>query len=174
MLRRAGQIAIALALTGCTEQVVLHDVNDAGFNDADAVTRDPWQSADASCVGGTPITYNPQSAQVLILFDRSESMYSNFGSTSTTRAEVAQTALAECSDDVHLEDQVRIRGLPVRSHETPMHPRQLLCQSSQRRSRSPTTHSRVNNSIQCSSDARGSGCQATSTDSPSNASPCPG
>jgi hypothetical protein len=171
MLRRAGQIAIALALTGCTEQVVLHDVNDAGFNDADAVTRDPWQSADASCVGGKPITYNPQSAQVLILFDRSASMYSNFGSTTTTRAEVAQNALAEAVTKYTSRIDFGFEDFP----SDPMRPcpqgnccQGSCCANGVSIGPQPYNGTRVSNNIQCG-DARGPGCQATGTDSPSNA-----
>jgi hypothetical protein len=167
MLRRAGQIAIALALSGCTEQVVLHDVHDAGFNDADAVTRDPWQAADASCVGGTPIQYKPQLAQVLILFDRSESMYSNFGSTSTTRAEVAQNALAGAVTTYTSRIKFGFEDFPS-DPMRPSCPQGSCCANPVTSQPASYNYSRINNNIQCG-DTRGPGCQATGTDSPSNA-----
>jgi hypothetical protein len=167
MFRRAGQMALALALAGCTKEVVLNDVRDSGFNDAATVPRDPWQWSDASCTGGTPIKYTPQTAQVLILFDRSASMYSNFGSTSTPRAELAQNALADAVTTYTSRIKFGLEVFP----SDPMRsqcPQGTCCADPVSVGPAAYNASRVNNSIQCS-DAHGYGCQIASSDSPSNA-----
>ena len=167
MLRRAGEIGFVLALAGCTDQVTLHDVHDAGFSDAATVPRDPWQWSDASCVGATPIKYLPQSAQVLILFDRSASMQSTFGGTSTSRAELAQTALAAAVTTYTSRIKFGFEDFPSDAMRSPC-PQGTCCANPVSVGPAPYNASHVNNSLQCG-DPHGSGCQVTSTDSPSNA-----
>jgi hypothetical protein len=168
MLRRAGRIGFALALAGCTYPITLNDVHDAGFNDAASVPRDgrlPWP--DASCLGAKPLTYTPQTAQVLILLDRSASMNSNFGSTGTPRAEVAQTALAGAVTTYTSRIKFGFEDFPSDSMRSQC-PQGSCCANQVWVGPASYNASRVNSYIQCS-DLHGSGCQGTSTDSPSNA-----
>jgi len=165
MFRRAGQMALALALAGCTEQVVLKDL--PSTSDAAVGSRDAWPGSDANCgplKNTVRMTYEPQPAELLILLDRSTAMQAYYGSI--PRETAAQNALIGAV----WQYQARIK---FGFEEFPSDPLEYQCPQGTCCA-GPVVDPSLNNysgmsyNIQCS-DAHGSGCPATSSDSPSHA-----
>ncbi len=93
MLRRAAVLGLAVLLAGCTDEIVLPDMPDAGQRDATA-GRDTPPPGDVWCYPSWAwLSYQPRVAQVLIVFDRSSAMQTAFGGT--TRQEAAEAALLD-------------------------------------------------------------------------------
>lgn len=81
MLRHVAGFGIALALVGCTEQVFLDDVRDAGGPDL-AVAKDAslFPASDAFCGNKyVQLPYRARAAQLVVVLDRSSAMQTSFG-----------------------------------------------------------------------------------------------
>lgn len=94
MLRHVAGFGIALALAGCTEQVLLNDVLDdagaGGAADAKDGTGGPPQ-IDASCAYYAKMTFSARAAQLVVALDRSSAMQGSF--SGSTRQDAAVTAI---------------------------------------------------------------------------------
>ena len=168
MVRRAGGIGLALALAGCTQQIVLQDVQDGGPEVGTGNFRDGGEGSDPSCrPGSNTISYGQQPAQVLILFDRSSDMQKSFAGT--TREQAAQNALSNAVSASTARIKFGFVDFPSDSMDSPCS--QGSCCAGQVLP-APATYnaSYVNASILCTgSGSRGSGCPAAGPDSPSHA-----
>jgi hypothetical protein len=94
MLRRAALLGLALGLSACTNQFMIHDVTDDAGPDLSSgkdVAAGPTNDAYCGEFHGH-ITYWPRAAQILILLDRSSAMQAAFPG-SATRLAAAQSAL---------------------------------------------------------------------------------
>ena len=164
MFQRAAAIGLALALAGCTEQVVLPDLSVP--SDAAVVSKDAWSGSDASCTVPMTATYNPLPAQLLILLDRSADMQRSFAGT--TREAAVQSALA-------LALPLYSTRIKFGFHDFPSDPMKYQC-SPGTCCLNPTsvvqpqlfTSALISSRFQCK-DYNGSGCTLMNTDSPSNA-----
>jgi hypothetical protein len=86
-------LATAVALTGCTQDVMLVDVWDGGARDGYG-NKDtpPWSNGDAGCWTMWPwMTFTPRAAQVIVALDRSTAMQASFAGT--TRIAAVESAL---------------------------------------------------------------------------------
>ena len=170
MFRRAGQIALALALAGCTKEVVLDDVPSGGASDAAIVSKDAysWSGIDGSCGQKyTQMHYLPRAAEVLILLDRSADMQSAFGNPTTTKESAAEIALVNAVSTYQWK-------IPFGFEQFPTEPAEYQCPQGTCCAEPVSVDPQLGNasymstSIQCT-DAHTAGCPATSTDSPSYA-----
>jgi len=76
---------VALAV-GCTQEIVIQDMPDAGNRDAAGV-KDAWFGDDAWCAQEwEPLDYEPRIAQLVVVLDRSLAMQTAFGGTTRTEA----------------------------------------------------------------------------------------
>jgi hypothetical protein len=170
MFRCAGQIAVALALTACTQQVVLRDLPNGGASDAAIVSKDAysWSGFDSYCGQKyTQMHYVPRAAEVLILLDRSSAMQSAFGNTTTTRESAAEIALVNAVTTYQWKIPFGFEQFPTDAAEYQC-PQGTCCAEPVSLDPRLGNASYMSTSIQCT-DAHTSGCSATSTDSPSYA-----
>lgn len=165
MLRRAGVVALALALAACVDHLTLDDVRDAGLSTdfpKDAAGLGP----DAFCAGKQyiPLTFTPKYPQILIALDRSASMQSYFGTD--TRQVAAQKALVEAIS--HYQATIKF-GF----EQFPGNPSEQQCQSGSccagMVSPEPTLldSPQMESSIQCIDPHGASSCPSSGSDSPS-------
>lgn len=165
MYRRAGLFGLALALVGCTEQVVLRDTWDAGSSDLGGA-RDAfsWPEGDAWCgpaYYGHP-NYHPQTAQVVILLDHSTSMQTPFDGT--TRAGAAQTAIGNAIESYQSKVQFGFEEFPADSNDKEAFascPRTTCCAGSVN---TLTDYNSINGWLQCG-DPQSSPCPPSTADS---------
>ena len=170
MRRRAAWVGLLVALGGCTEQVVLHDVVDADVADGappavdSGENRDRYRwEMDAGC-SSFPITLLPQSAQLMILLDRSSAMQGDFPGSSSRQSAVQDALLA--SIDTY---QSRIKfgfeefpGDPGRKSNNCMH--QSCCAGAVSVPPGLNQGPLMSGALQCSEQQV---CQFSSSDSPS-------
>ena len=164
MLRRAGEIGLALVLVSCTQEIVLPDVHDAGPDGGP--DKDAGWNMDAYCSPGVnSINYWPQPAQVLVLLDRSTDMQKAF--SGTTREAAAQNALSNLVSAFTARIEFGFMAFPPDSMDSPCSSG-VCCAGPISVYPDTYTASKMSASILCTG-ARGYGCTMTSTDSPSYA-----
>jgi hypothetical protein len=167
MFRRAGQMALALALAGCTKEVVLDDLPSASVSDAAVGSRDAsWWGFDGFCSQQyNRMNYTPRAAEVLILLDRSANMQSAFGNT--TKQLAAQSALTNAVSSYQWRIAFGFEQFPADPAESQC-PQGMCCAGPVSPEPRLGNASLMSTNIQCT-DPRGSGCSVASTDSPSYA-----
>ena len=171
MVWRAGGIGLALALAGCTQQIVLQDVQDGGPEASDTIVpKDAGPGPDGLCgplKNTSRLNYELQPDEIFILLDRSLSMQMYFGGS--TREAVSQTALAYAVWQYQARIKFGFEEFPADTLEYPCSAG-TCCAAPIASGSGPSLNNYTGMSydLQCG-DSHGSGCPATGTSSPSYA-----
>jgi hypothetical protein len=163
MLRRAGVIGLALALAGCTDNLVLNDVRDTGTS-TDVSKDGAGLGVEAYCgLTKKSIDFVPGSPQIIIVLDRSSSMQSYFGGT--TKKMTAQSALVKAVSKYQARIQFGFEQFPSNPSDPQCQPGGC-CAGPVDPPPGPNNLPLMTSGIQCS-DLAGSSCPSAGSDSPS-------
>ena len=167
MVRRAGTFGLALALlAGCTEKITLDDVWNDGGPDVGAAKDGQVVLDDAGCKQTyVPLNYEPRSAQLLVLLDRSTDMQTAFAGT--TREAAAQTALLKAIATYQMRVKFGFEYFPADGTGAPC-PTGTCCAGPVSVDPTLSNLAAMTSGIQCG-PPHGAGCPPASSDSPSYA-----
>jgi len=166
MFRCAAEIGLALALAGCTDQVVLPDM--ASTSDAGVNSKDAWPGSDAGCLVPASATYKSTYPQLLILLDRSADMQRQFA-VGATRESAAQSALTAQLSAYQTRIKFGFRDFPADPTKFQCSPGTCCLNPVIGLAPGLNLAARVSSDIQCADSYYSGGCPTPSVDSPSNA-----